>query len=473
MKMKPIITTLLLLLFRLLSAQSLTDSLDLAQLHQLAEQHALGVATAEANARIATLDQEILKAQLKPRLDLTANLPNFFSSFSETVQPDGTVAFRPVTINNSSVSLRASQTIAATGGRLFASTSLQRFDDYENKLNSYNGSPVRIGIIQPIWGFNAWKWDKKILPLIQQAAQVTNEVAKLRAKEDVTLIFFDLLAAQQSRNIALSNQAASQRLLEIANERFELGKINRGDLVQIELELAAAGQNLLSAERQLAAASRAIHNFLGIPYEGRLLAAKLPEAPPALIIDESALIDRLVSKRPEFIIAMQEELEGQREVERTKRQLGPQINLQASIGLVRSDLELAPIYTNPQAEQIVSLQLNVPILDWGERRKSIEQSQARLEIIQTNNKRSLLGLKGQASLLLQQYKALSEELQLAGRISQLAQERFTISQESYLLGSIPLTELTLAQQNRDQLARTYLNTLSAYWRVWAALKTMI
>lgn len=471
--MRPIITTLFLLLLQLLGAQTELDSISLDQLRGLATQHALGVTTARLEARLAALDQDILRARTRPRLALTANLPNYFSSFSETTQPDGTVAFRPVTINNSSARLQLSQPLTATGGRVFVSTGLQRFDDFENDFSSYNGTPIRVGLDQPLFGFNPWKWDRRIIPLAAREAEQTARVADQRAAADATALFFDLLQAQQSLRIAMANRTAGERLLEIARERYALGKITRGDLVQIELELTAAGQNQLGAERGVAAASQAIYAFLGWDYGGQRMQVRIPDAPPPLALSREAIVERMLAERPEVLANLRRQLEAQRDIEQTRRELGPQLNLQASLGLVRSDVELPPIYQNPQTEQIVSLQMNVPILDWGERRRSVEQAETLLELTQVQNERNLLTLRAQAELLLVQLEELDEELRLAQRIRELADERFNISRESYLLGSIPLTELTLAQQYRDQLARAYLASLSAYWRVWAELKALV
>ncbi|PHI20837.1 hypothetical protein CEQ90_05595 [Lewinellaceae bacterium SD302] len=471
--MKPIITIIFLFILELLSAQgTLPDTLELTALQELASEQALSVWNAEREAELATLDLDILKANLLPRLDLSANIPDYFSSFRETTQPDGTIAFQPVTINNSSVQLTARQQIAATGGQLFLSSNLQRFDDFENDRQNYNGVPLRFGINQPILAFNSLKWRKRVLPALQKETAAQLSTARANAVSDVTTLFFNLLFAQQNREIALDNQEASQRLYDIAGERYELGKINRGDLVQIELELTAAGQNVLRAERSLVAATVSIYNFLGYVYNGGSLAAARPPIPPVISTDRASLIKEMLVARPEFITATRQKLEAQRELERSKRDFGPQLSLQASIGLVRSDPELSPIYADPQNEQIVSLQVNVPILDWGERKAVVRQAETQLQYAERINERNLLSLTARADLLLQQYNELSEELQLTRRISELAEERFGISRESYLLGSIPLTELTLAQQNRDQLARTYLSTLGAYWEVWAELQAL-
>lgn len=471
--MKHIITLILLFLLRLLTAQSLPDTLTLTHLRELAQERALEVVRAERNEILAVLDQEIYQAQVKPRLDLTANLPNFFSSFNETVQPDGTVAFRPVSINNSFAQLQLTQQLTATGGTLFLRSNLQRFDDFENDQSNYNGIPLRLGIIQPLLGgFNTWKWQKQILPLAQQETIALHKAEKEGAAAEATRLFFNLAFAQQDRQIALTNQSANERLYKIAQERYELGKINRGDLVQLELELAASGQNLIRADRSLATASSAIYQYLGWTYTGANLYAATAEIPQVGQVELEQALRLAASQRPEVLTSLRQELVARREMERVRKGNGPQINLNASIGLVRSDLELSKIYSDPQAEQIISIQFQVPILDWGERRKLNKQMETQLAFAQTQNERVINDLNSQVTLIVNQWNALGEELELADRIRSLAEDRFNISSESYLLGSIPLTDLTLAQQNRDLLARAYLNTLSTYWLTYAELQRL-
>ncbi|MEL6141413.1 MAG: TolC family protein, partial [Bacteroidota bacterium] len=470
----PILTTILLFLLRLISAQSLPDTIQLEELCSLAESRTLSVLQAERNQQLAALDLGIYRSQTKPRLDLFANLPNYFSSFNETVQPDGTVAFRPVTINNSFAQLQLSQAIVATGGTLSLSTNLQRFDDFENDLSNYNGSPIRLRLVQPIFGFNRWKWDRQILPAAAEENEAIYRAQIQEARQQATRLFFQLLVAEQDRLIAQGNQAANDRLYKIAQERFELGKINRGDLVQLELELAASEQNLIRADRAVANASLAIYSLLGETYTGARLVPTQPGlATGSLNVNVADALKKSLTRRPEVLTNARRLLEARRDVEQTKRNFGPQINLTASVGLVRSDPKLEPIYSDPQTEQVLSLNLSVPIVDWGERKQVIKQNETQLEFVMTQNERDIRDLESQVNLVVNQWNALGDELALADRIRTLAEERFRISSESYLLGSIPLTELTLAQQNRDQLARAYLNTLQTYWLTYSELQRLM
>ena len=446
------------------------DSLSLDQLHTLARKQAIDVKLAERNLEFAAADLELYQASLLPSLDLTANLPNYSRSAQETTQPDGTIAFQSVRINNSFVGLQAGQRIGATGGLIFATTNLQRFDNFEADFKQYRGLPLRVGILQPIFAFNPWRWDKEILPLAQQEAELQYSADAEASAVRATTFFFDLLVAEQNRRLAAFNKAANQQLFDIAQERFELGKISRNDLVQIELELVSAQQSEQEAELAVLNASANIYQFLGLPFDGRPIRPVDPtvlDLPTLSYEQVRGLAQRL---RPETIQARRLELEAERDLNQARRDNGPSLDLLASFGLVRSDELLSEVYRDPQQEHIVQLQLSVPILDGGTRRAATRRAQAQLDYARE------LGTFNQQQLLIDLQMSLNgleqavRSLEMAEDIRSLAEERFRISQESYLLGAIPLTDLSLAQRGRDQSNRAYVNSLRDYWFTYSRLR---
>ncbi|OAV42672.1 TolC family protein [Lewinella sp. 4G2] len=440
----------------------------LQELQQLAAAEATNVLIAEQDLRSAEYELTAFEASLKPRVDLNANLPNYFRTSTEVTQDDGTVAFREIELNNSFVGLFANQRIAATGGTVSLESRLQRTDNFALDSKSYNGTPVRLFYRQPILGFNAWKWDRDLLPLAKEVSEKELTAARANAALVATERFFNLVDADQERRIAELNREANQQLFTVAEERYELGKIDRGDLVQLRLELKSAEQNALRAERQVAAASAGIQQLLGRAYDGDLLIPELPDA-KAIAIDTDEAGAKMLQRRPELLTAAQSTREAEREVERTKRDLGPQINLEAGFGFVRNDENLPPIYTDPQNERIVSVNVSLPILDWGQRKNLRRQAETNRDLTLEIARRTRLDLTTELTQLLDQWITVQQELKYATEIRDLANERFRISQESYTLGAIPLTELTLAQQFRDQNTRAYARTLRAYWLTYASL----
>ena len=476
--------TLLTALTCVLPAPAQTPApLTLPAAQALAAQRATAVLVAQRDASVATLDVARLRADLRPQVRLNATVPSYFRSFRETVQPDGSIRFQPVTVNNSSVGVSAAQAFAKTGGTLALSTGLQRFDDFEQDFNLYNGSIARLGYTQPLWGFNRLKWDRQIIPLVARETDARLVAAKLEAELAATRAFFDLAAAQLAFQIADANAMAAERLLAIANERYALGKVSRGDQVQIELELADAQQNRLRARQVWLGATADFRALMGEDFGGEPLAVVPPVVAEADIAgdktadadietDIATALAQARARRPEALTRARRILEAEAQLERDNRDNGFRADLSASVGLIRSDPKLAEVYADPQLEQVAEVRLSVPIIDWGRRRALVGQSEAEVVLAKALGRRAEQTLETQVRLAVQQVDQSRAELQLLSRVRDLAEERYRIARESYVLGAVPLTELTLAQQARDQRLRQYLGGLENVFTAQAQLRAL-
>ena len=443
--------------------------LRLGELQEMAATNALDVLRARRNLETARLDVRALRASLRPRLDLTGNLPNYFRTSREVTLDDGTIGFREIELNNSFAGVTATQRVAATGATVSLESRLQRTDNLTLEDKNYQGNPLRLFVRQPLFAFNPWKWDRELLPLRENLTESQLTAARAAAQLDATDRFFALVEADQERRIAELNFRANEDLYRVAEERYELGKITRGDLVQLRLELTSARQNLLRADRLVGQASASIQQLLGRTYTGENFAPILPEEVATVSIDAGTARTRMQARRPELTAAYLSEREAERTVDQTKKDFGPQVSIEAGFGFVRSSPELAPIYNDPRDERIVSVNVQLPLLDWGERRARVRGAETNRELAREVARRTELDLSTELEQLLEQWETVKRELALAAEIRDLANERFAISKASYELGAIPLTELTLAQQFRDQNTRAYTATLRAYWFTYARL----
>ena len=106
------------------------------------------------------------QAEYRPSLFLSSNLVNFNRSLVELQDyQTGEKAFRANYSMNNDVTLTISQNIALTGGTLSLSTSVNRLDQYDpSHRSSYYAQPVYLSYTQSLWGYNRFKWNKKIEP---------------------------------------------------------------------------------------------------------------------------------------------------------------------------------------------------------------------------------------------------------------------------------------------------------------------
>lgn len=103
---------------------SQSNALTLDEAIRLAKEHSIAAKRAATRKETSYWQWRTFLSELKPQLALNGNLPGFTRSFVEVVQPDGTIAFNPVSFNNSSLELSLSQQIAKTGGTVFFTASI-------------------------------------------------------------------------------------------------------------------------------------------------------------------------------------------------------------------------------------------------------------------------------------------------------------------------------------------------------------
>lgn len=459
-----------LILFLLVSWNtSAQQAYELEQVLSISRGESYQAATAKTQTQIAEQSYNLFKARLKPSLNLEGQLPGYFQSSTDITQPNGTIEFQRVAQNNSSLSLFTSQEIAATGGRLFLQSDLRRFDDFTFNNKLYNGVPLRIGIIQPIFGFNSLKWLKKTAPLeLQEAVKQYN--SDIENTQVQTVFFYSqILVASENLKIAKLNTEVNEKLLNIAKERLNLGKISQDEKLQLEIELDNAKVNLQQSEYDLNAAEQNLWTYLGQKSNNKA-EYNIPAPMESLMIDPAVAINSAMKNRPEIIAFERRILEATQNISQVKAQTGPQANLYASFGLARGSQNLEEVYGQPFTESQVSLTFSVPILDWGNRKSSVKRAQLTRDDELARIEQEKAELENAVRLKVKEFLMIQNAVQAQEDIRTLAEKRFEIANERYILGAISITDWTLAQREKDQTRRNYIQTLSNYWQTYYELR---
>src|ERR1700744_3947303 len=203
------------------------------------------------------------KSNYQPQLSLSGNLPGYSRTSTPVVQPDGTIVFQQIHYDNSALTLNFSQSITATGATIYGQTNMQRFDDFDRNSVLYNGVPYAIGFSQPLGQFNQLKWDKKIQPLLYNESKQAYIEAQEQISVTVTGFFFDLLLAQVNLETAESNLANTEKILKIANLKFDLGKVSKNEILQLQLEQLNAKKAVGTSKRDMEIATLNLRSYIG------------------------------------------------------------------------------------------------------------------------------------------------------------------------------------------------------------------
>ena len=448
------------------------DQLTLEEVILISTQNTLGIKLAKSASQKSVVENDLLLANLKPSVDLSARFPNFIKTSIPITQPDGSIFFQRVSQNNATLSLSANQNIAATGGQLFLQSDLQRFDDFSANSTLYNGIPVRLGFIQPIFGFNPFQWDLKINEANVVEKELEYNIAIEDAKLTATSLYFDVLIATANRNIAATNKQVNENLLRITEERFALGKVTENERLQLTAELKLSTLEETQATFSELNAFALLNAFLGIKNNDSNKTLLLPENIEEKYLDESALITAALKNQPLVKSYERQTLEADRNLAQTKAENGIQANLFAGLGFARGSDKLSEIYSDPFLEQQVSLSVGVPIIDWGKRSAALKLAELEKQDIINQFEQDKIDFTTEVRQMIYLFNRLQNEIKLLGEIQTIAEQRFEISNQRYILGNISLTDLTLAQREKDQSKRNYIQGLKSYWVTYYAIRKL-
>lgn len=465
--MKNTVTILVIIVIGAYTSYS-QDVITLAEVHDIVINNSFDIKTANFQKQIALEEYKFYKSQLRPGVNLMGEIPNYSLLSAPVTQPDGSIAFQSIKQANSSVGLSASQVVSATGGILYATSTLNRFDNFSNNFSQYNGTPIRIGLIQPLIGFNPWKFRKKIEPLLLQESEKQYSIRLEEALTTSTILYFNILSADQNLKIAETNKLVNEKLLRITEERLRLGKVSLDEKLQLEIEL---NQAKLSASQATIQKSQAI-TFL-FTYLGKTIPKFIEFETPEIAItdiDIASLNSAYTRNRPEIIAYQREIFEADSRIAEANALFGPGITLNASFGLTRGANNVSDIYSNPFAEQQANISFSMPILDWGKKKSAVAQARIAKEDTEARYKQQLLELENGITQRAFRLLGLKAEIILLNEIMNKADQRAKISNERYILGDIDITNLTLAQRDKDQARRNYINSLQSLWTTYYELR---
>ncbi|NJL75818.1 MAG: TolC family protein [Saprospiraceae bacterium] len=318
-----------------LKSQPRSLDLQLIDMITLAQSDAPDVLIAQTRLSNLYWAYQTYLADFKPQITLeSSSIPVLNRSIDVITLPDGSDAFINRSLMRNGLNLSLQQNIAATGGTIFASSSLERIDLFSNNSTSYLSTPFSVGFFQPLFQFNQLKWDKKIQPLVYQEAQRGYSENMEEVAFEAAGFFFQILNAQLGVAAATKNKADADTLYQISKGRFEVGRIAETDLLQIELNVRNADANLARATLELQTATEQTRDFLGIqdPIQFNLVP---PYEIPDIQIDAAKALEYANQYKSDVVSFQRRLLTAERVMSQARGETGLSANISGSLDFLK------------------------------------------------------------------------------------------------------------------------------------------
>lgn len=373
---------------------------------------------------------------------------------------------------SSSGNLQISQNLDLTGGTFFIDSELGYMRGFgDNKYTQFSTVPIRVGYFQSLFGFNSFKWEKKIEPLKYEKAEKQFLYAREQVSEDVIYKFFNLAMAQVEYDMALETLASSDTLYQLGTLRHEIASISQPDLLTLKLDAVNAKNALANAEIDKQRSMFSLVSYLNLPGTTKVK-LDLPLRPAALVISGELALEYAKQNNPQYIGFKQEILESEREVDRTRKSSTFDASISASIGFNQVSDKLGNAYRKPLQQDIISIGLTIPILDWGVRKGKANMARNNFNVTRLSVEQKEVSLEQDILMTVSDFNIQQSQIDSAEEALKLARMAYETTKERFVIGKADLSSLTLSLQRQNTAQRNYISTLRNYWQSYYKLRRL-
>lgn len=412
-------------------------------------------------------------AETRPGVTLEATLPNYSNTISNVLQNDGTYKYLPQSNIQFYTGLSVSQKIGLTGGNIFLRSDLYRFDLLGNKskTTSYLSSPLYIGISQPLFGFNQYKWKKKIEPVLYHESQLQYIENQEEIRVKTVGMFFDALTVQQQLLNFELNSLNNDTLYAIGKERFRIGAIFETELMQLELQSLKANNELERKKMTLKNQLRQLTIYLKMD-NSVSLKLLTPDDIPSIQLDEAIALSEAWKNRVAPLAFNRRLSESKMKLDQARKESGLNMNLYATYGITRNAAILSDAYKNFDNQKVVTLGLRLPILDWGEAKGRIKMAQSELDLENEKIEQEKNAFNQQIRQKVDEFNEQQLQLNILKKNMQIANKNYYLIKKRYLSSQVSLLELFTAQSDKDQSELAMIEGIRNYWQLYYEIRQL-
>ena len=413
------------------------------------------------------------RTNYNPQLRLEGELPVYSKIVDQVRQPGGEWDYIPIEQTNNRITLGLRQPLAWTGGMISANSGLGYFRDFEEETQrgeKWTGSVFNVTLLQPLFAFNPYRWDKKIEPLVYEESKREYVEEMEQISETAVQRFFNVLEQQINHQIASFNLANNDTIYKIEQGRYNIGTTSLDKLLQVELQLLTSRQQVAQANLALETARLQLRSFIGLN-DGEVFELVLPEEIPQFLVTVQEALEYAKQNRADYIAFHRRRLEGEESVARAKGNR-LDVDLRATYGLNNDGLRFGEIYENPTVQQQFNLGFSIPVLDWGRNKAMMRTAMANKKLTDFQIAQDQVDFEQAIMTQVRQFEMLRLQLEITKKSDEVAAERYNVSQNRYLIGKIDITNLNIALKEKDDAKRSYIQALRDFWVAYYNLRQL-
>lgn len=404
------------------------------------------------------------KANRLPSLTLNLTPAQYYRYITQRYDSGSDMdVYREQQMFSASGGLSVQQNLDLTGGTFYINSDLEYMRNFGfTKSTQYSTVPFRIGYQQNLLGYNAFRWDRKIEPLKFEKAKKQLLYNLETLSEEAVTYFFALAMAQADYRLACDNVASSDTLYSIGLQRHKIAAISKADLLTLQLDKVNAHNSWENARIALKRAMFSLALFLNMD-KNTQLEITLPGRPRAIEIPVADAVEKARANSPTLLEQRQSVLEAERNVSKTRVESRLNASLNASVGFNQVSDQLKNAYRNLLQQDLVSVSVSIPLVDWGVRRGKYNMAKNNLNVARIAARQEELNIEEEVTMTVGDFSIQQRLVASAEEALDLAVTAYEQTRQRFIIGKADVNSLTLSLNRQQEAQKNYISALQNYW----------
>ena len=447
-----------------------THFLNFGKCLEIAMEQSYKMKTLKENFLSAEFELKAATNSLRTNIKLDLTTPNYVETMQRFEDSLG-VYYTPIKQANYSTNVRISQPLP-TDGQLYISSGFNSTSDYFRDRNTLRLN-TRVGFVQPleaIYSYNRIQTELKRAKLSFEQSQKILKRAQLDLKYEVSQYFYNLVSSQEQEKISKQTLDYQQEVHNLAQNKFKAGVIAEVEALQMEIDLAEAENNYSIAQSNVQAHEDRLKQMLGINLKDKLkldynlsynkIFVDLEDAVKRGLQNRLEIRESEISKELAEISLKQTKVKGQI--------TGNVSGYYDLIGVGENHIDIAysnaidgaiDDMSNRKGNRGISLNISIPIWDWGVNRARVNAARARIRKADYTIENEKVNVHRDIRNTVNDLKSALRRLELLEQNVEVAEKSFEISAQRFANGDIDSQDLAL---NRNRLNTAYTTRLTAF-----------
>ncbi len=411
----------------------------------------------EVNRRNLWAQQAGLKSQFS--LSVTPYRTSSNRVFSEL-----TSSYNTQTLTRSSTAFTIRQPIKWTDAELRVTDQF----NWQESSSTFTGgvkestfsNSLTVTLSQPLFTYNRTKMQIKELELSLENAQLAYAIQKLQIERQVTQQFLNLYYSRMSIQISQEEYKNATESFDIIKSKVDAGISAPEELYQADI---TKDNSLASLENRRMQHENSLDTFkilLGMELEDMIdVSADIQKT--IVEVDLEKAIAHGLENRMEL---RQMDIELQRAmhdliVAGAENEFEASLNL--SFGLTGTNPQFAGIYDSPNTDRLISLTLDIPLFDWGQKKHHLAATRAQIETVKLSAEEEIKSIKTEIREAYRNLMNQKRQIEIAEKSIKNAELTYAINLERYRNGDLSSKDLQFYQlqlsQQRLSLVQALIN----------------